>query len=188
MCHSRERRWSVLKTLLRNKKYDKRFDKQTKRGKMINPFHRHRSFHIEWNSIVSSWRGTINTRYAPLVATSCTRNFLAESGNPRGNDRAKFKRFALKRALASHLDSNCERVKEANHAESRRGYKDVSRARFVSMVSRELYANWMVRNGAPPRIVFVRPGFCGRREGRKKKSGREKRSWRLEQRRQNNGR
>lgn len=64
-------------------------------------------------------------------------------------------------------------VKEANHAESRHGYKDVSRARFVSIVSRELYANWMVRSGALPRIVFVRPGFCGRGEERKNRDERK---------------
>lgn len=145
------------------KKCHKRFDKQTKRGKMINP--------IEWNSIVSSWRGTINTRHAPPVAHLPAREF---PGRKRESTRKRSCKIQTVRIneRSPHI-ALIRIVKEANHAESRHGYKDVSRAQFVSIVSRELYANWMVRSGALPRIVFVRPGFCGRGEGRKNRDERK---------------
>lgn len=47
VCHSRERRWSALKTLLRNTPRNTINGSMDERnGKMINPFHRHRSFSL----------------------------------------------------------------------------------------------------------------------------------------------
>lgn len=66
-----------------------------------------------------------------------------------------------------------------------RGYKDISRARLSIATRVVCKLDGSQRRATADRLCS--PRFFGGGEG-KKESGREKRSWRLEQRRQNNGR